>query len=220
MFTPNNGFISCLSKADQTSLLKGAQSISLTPGQVLSSSSQVATHLFFPISGSIALYVGVAEASKPAHGLAVGLIGSEGAAGLEMALGFGRAPFQLIVQSAGQAYAVEASTAQKLVQNRPQVLLKFSQQLWTVYEGIVNFSVKAYTKEIQIRLAQWLLLSAKRCAPDPLRLTHLQIAKMLGVRRSSISIAARELKLKRYISYTRGQIDLTNIRALELLSKS
>jgi Mn-dependent DtxR family transcriptional regulator len=46
------------------------------------------------------------------------------------------------------------------------------------------------------------------------------MAKMLGVRRSSISIAAREIKLKRYINYTRGQISLTNGPALEILSNS
>ena len=218
--TSNNGFISCLSEADQMSLLKGAQSIALKAGDVLSSPSLNATHLFFPTSGSIALYVGSDSPSKPAYGLAVGLIGSEGAAGLELALGFGHTPFQLIVQSPGEAYAVDVAVAQKLLQRRPQVLLKFSQQLWTVYEGIVNFSVKAYTKDIQIRLAQWLLLSASRCSPAPLHLTHLHMAKMLGVRRSSISIAAREIKLKRYINYSRGQIFLTNVPALERLSKS
>ena len=215
-----NTFISSLTKADQLALLKGAEEVVLTAGDVLSSPNQNATHIYFPTRGSIALYVGVKGTSPPAQGLAVGLIGAEGAAGLELALGFGRTPFHFIVQSPGRAYAVESDIAQKLLQQNPKVLLRFSQYLWTVYEGIASFAAKAYTKDIKTRLAHWLLLSASRCAPDPLRLTHLQIGKMLGVRRSSISIAAREIKLMRYINYTRGQVSISDMEALKHLSNS
>jgi CRP-like cAMP-binding protein len=218
--TFNNAFISSLTKADQLSLLKGARETVLTAGEILSSPNQNPTHIYFPTRGSIALYISVKGNSHPAQGLAVGLIGAEGAAGLELALGFGRTPFHFIVQSSGHAYAVEADIAKKLIQRRPKVLLKISQQLWSVYESIASFAAKAYTKDIKIRLAHWLLLSASKCSPDPLRLTHLQIAKMLGVRRSSISIAAREIKLKRYINYSRGQVTISDIEALKQLSNS
>jgi hypothetical protein len=43
---------------------------------------------------------------------------------------------------------------------------------------------------------------------------------MLGVRRASVSIAAREMKLKRYISYSRGNISLLNLPALHTLAKN
>jgi CRP-like cAMP-binding protein len=216
----NNVFISSLEKADQISLLKGSRTITLTAGDVLSSPHQNSSYIYFPTSGSIALFLGLNESSRSTQGLAVGLIGSEGAAGLELALGFRRTPFQLIVQSSGQAYAVEAKIAQKLIQRHPKALLKFSRQLWSLFEGIANFSAKAYAKDIKIRLAYWILLSSARCAPAPLLLTHLQIAKMLGVRRSSISIAARDLKLKLYISYSRGHVAIINKEALELLSNN
>jgi CRP-like cAMP-binding protein len=64
------------------------------------------------------------------------------------------------------------------------------------------------------------MLSVECCAPDGLVLTHAQIAKMLGVRRASISIAAREMKLMRYISYSRGRIELLNLSALKRLANS
>lgn len=215
-----NTFISSLTKADQVALLKGAEEIDLIAGTILSTPNQNASHIYFPTRGSIALFIGVKGTSSQTHGLAVGLIGAEGSAGLELALGFGRTPFHFIVQSPGRAFAVDSDIAQKILLQNPKVLLKFSQHLWTVYEGIASFAAKAYTKDIKIRLAHWLLLSASRCAPDPLRLTHLQIGKMLGVRRSSISIAAREIKLKRYINYTRGQVSISDIEALKRLSNS
>lgn len=220
MHASTNCFISALTKADQISLLKGSRKIYLNTGDIISSTDQVSTKIYFPTRGSIALYIGNSGASDPPKGMAVGLIGAEGAAGLQLALGYGHMPFQLLVQSSGEAIVVEGVVAQKLVQRRPQVLLKCSKYLWTVYSAIGNLTAKAYTKDIQTRLADWLLLSEKKCAPDPLLLTHLHISKMLGVRRASISIAAREIKLRRYISYSRGHITLTNVPALEKLSKS
>lgn len=64
-----------------------------------------------------------------------------------------------------------------------------------------------------------MIVSAQRCAPDPLVLTHAHMAQMLGVRRASISIAAREMKIKRYITYSRGRIALLNMPALQALAK-
>ena len=220
MLASKNCLIATLTKADQISLLKGSQKIELRAGADLTNVNQINAKIYFPISGTIALFIGKNGVADTSQGLAIGLIGAEGAAGLQLALGFGHLPFQLLVQSPGQAYAVDASVAQKLVQNQAQVLLKFSQYLWTLYEQISNFASQAHSKDIKIRLARWLLLSAQRCAPDQLRLTHLHMAKMLGVRRSSISIAAREIKLKRYIYYSRGQISLTNVPALEALSQN
>lgn len=220
MHASSNRFIAALTKADQASLLRGTRKIELHAGDILSSPNQISTKIYFPIRGSIALYIGNSSITDPVHGMAVGLIGSEGAAGLQLALGMGHSPFQLLVQSAGEAYVVDAAVAQKLVLRRSPVLMKFSKYLWTVYEEIAGLTVKAYSKDIKIRLAHWLLLSQARCAPEPLFMTHLHMAKMLGVRRASISIAARDMKLKRYIHYTRGQINLSNVPALERLSDS
>ena len=219
MTAPTNQIISSLTKADQLLILKKSRKIALKAGDVLLHHSQNKACIYFPIRGSIALYLGSTNPDV-AQGLAVGLIGSEGVVGLEFSLGFSHTPFQFIVQSDGDAYVVEASTAQGLMQHHPKVLLKFSQYLWTVYEGIASFAASTYTKDIKVRLAQWLILSATRCAPETLKLTHLHISKMLGVRRSSISIAAREMKLQRLINYTRGHIFITQFSALENLANS
>jgi CRP-like cAMP-binding protein len=97
--------------------------------------------------------------------------------------------------------------------------LQFARYLWTVFDNMAVLASRPYTQDIKIRLAHWLMLSAQRCAPDPLVLTHAQMAHMLGVRRASVSIAAREMKLKRYISYSRGHIALLNVPALQALAK-
>jgi len=219
VYALSNGLIEQLTRADQAVLMRRATLIQLNAGDFLSSLDASSPPIYFPVRGSIALYVGHQNGSHPV-GLAVGLIGAEGAVGLQVALGFGAGHFQLLVQSAGEAYKVEGIDAQRLIQRRQQVLLTFSRYLWSVYDNIATLASKAYVQDIKIRLAHWLLLSANRCAPDALFLTHAQIAKMLGVRRASVSIAAHEMKMMRYISYNRGRIQLLNVPALEVLAKN
>lgn len=218
MHAPTNGLIAQLTRADQDALMHQAQTIQLKAGDTLSSLSNPESQIYFPTCGVIAIYVGNSNA-VPNTGLAVGLIGAEGAVGLQAALGMGDSNFELVVQSAGMAYVVNGREAQRLAKRRKEVLLIFSRYLWSVYQTISTLASRAYTQDIKARLAYWLLLSAARCAPHPLLLTHDEIAKMLGVRRASISIAARELKLKRYISYNRGHIKLLNVDALKALAK-
>ena len=215
----SNGLIAQLDAADQALLLRRAKMLTMQDGDVLSAPDAATSQIYFPVSGSIALFVG-ARGNTSSLGMAVGLIGREGAAGLQAALGFGVGHLKLIVQSPGQAIVVEGALAQRLVQRRRQLLLHFSRYLWTVFDSIAELASRPYTQDIKIRLAHWLLLSGQRCEPDPLLLTHAQIAAMLGVRRASISIAAREMKLKRYISYSRGRISLLNLPALDALANT
>lgn len=220
MYALSNGLISQLDVADQALLLRRAKLVALHVGDVLSAPNANTSQIYFPLSGAIVLYVGgLGKATSASSGLAVGLIGAEGAAGLQAALGFGAGHLQLLVQSPGQAWVVEGAVAQRLVQRRRTILLQFSRYLWTVFDNIAALASRPYTQDVKVRLAHWLLLSAQRCAPDPLQLTHEHIAHMLGVRRASVSIAAREMKLKRYISYSRGRIALLNLAALEALAK-
>jgi CRP-like cAMP-binding protein len=219
VYALSNGLIAQLAPADQALLLRRATMVVLNVGDVLSSSNATSSRIYFPVCGVIALYVGH-QGKGASVGMAVGLVGAEGAAGLQAALGFGAGNVKMVVQSAGQAYAVDGVMAQRLVNRRRTLLMQFSRYLWTLFDSMAVLATRPHTQDIKVRLAHWLLFSAERCAPDPLVLTHAQIAMMLGVRRASISIAAHEMKLKRYISYSRGRIALLNVPALEALANT
>ena len=78
----------------------------------------------------------------------------------------------------------------------------------------------SHTQEVRLRLANWLLLSVHRCAPDALLLRHANIARMLGVRRVSITFASREMKMMGLISYSRWHIQIKDPEALKRLANS
>lgn len=213
MFPLPNELIAALTASEQSVLMRRARLIELKCGDILTSPDSESPMIYFITSGSVVLFVPF----KPGYvskGLAVGLIGREGAVGLQSALGLGVGSFILTVQSAGYAYVMEARYLQNLIKRYPGWLMLFSRYLWTTYQGIAKLAAMSHSQDIKLRLMHWLLLSAKRCEPDQLYMTHDHIAKMLGVRRASITLAAKELKDEGLMDYSRGRIRLLDIAAL------
>jgi CRP-like cAMP-binding protein len=68
--------------------------------------------------------------------------------------------------------------------------------------------------EVDARLARWLLASADRMESDSLNLTQEFLAQMLGVQRSTVTVAAGDLQRAGIIGYSRGKINITDRRAL------
>jgi CRP-like cAMP-binding protein len=58
------------------------------------------------------------------------------------------------------------------------------------------------------RLARWLLTSADRMESEELHLTHEFLSQMLGVQRSTVTVAAGDMQRQELIGYSRGKIHL------------
>jgi CRP-like cAMP-binding protein len=68
--------------------------------------------------------------------------------------------------------------------------------------------------EVDARLARWLLTSADRMESESLHLTQEFLAQMLGVQRSTVTVAAGELQRAGMIGYSRGKINIVDRAAL------
>lgn len=213
----HNGLIAQLTPANQALLLRKSKLIRFGEGELLGMSDLHKHQILFITSGTVALFA-CTKMNDLNSGLAVGLVGAEGALGVQMALGLGSGNLSLIAQSPGEAYAIESDIAIKLVRRKSDVLLTFAKYIWNQLEAVAQHAAMSHVQDIRLRLANWLLLSAKLSAPEPLFLTHSQIAKMLGVRRVSISLEANKMKKMGFIDYSRGRIQLKNIEALRQLA--
>jgi CRP-like cAMP-binding protein len=65
------------------------------------------------------------------------------------------------------------------------------------------------------RLCRWLLLSADRLGGDIIYASQEQIADLLGVRRTTVTLVAHRLQNANFISYARAKITIRNREALQ-----
>lgn len=206
-----NGLVFQLSKEDQSRLQQICQPVALTQGQSLClPEANVPPKVYFLADACVTLWV-----KNPDHSpLAVGLIGSEGAVGLGAALGQSAAHLQFEVLTAGQAWCADSHELQRLLQAHPTMLWAVARYLWQMTHDIANMAAAIQGDDIPTRLAAWLVLCAQRAHSHKLSLTQAQLARMLGVRRVSITLAAVDLKNLNLLDYKRGAIDILDMEKL------
>ena len=113
---------------------------------------------------------------------------------------------------------LDASALQTLMRRKSDFLLTCSRYLWSVYQTISTFAAMSQTQDVRQRFAHWILLSAECCRTQPLVMTHAHIAQMLAVRRASVTLVAREMKVAGIIGYSRGTVEIKKLEALRLLA--
>src|SRR5260370_9248528 len=67
---------------------------------------------------------------------------------------------------------------------------------------------------VESRLARCLLHTRDLSGSDKLVLTQESVAQMIGARRNSVSLVANTLQQAKFIHYSRGHIETTNLTGL------
>jgi CRP-like cAMP-binding protein len=206
--------ISCLSREERNRFLQHCESVELAFGDILCELDEPIQHVYFPLESFISLVIPM-EGHQP---LEVGLIGNEGMLGVTLALGIADAPLKAIVQGSGSALRMKTEQFQHELRNSPCMLSTLNRYLYVLVTQLSQTAACTHFHEIEPRLARWLLMTHDRAHADHFHLTQEYLANMLGVRRSSITIAAGKLQQRKLISYIRGEISILDRKALEAAS--
>lgn len=181
------------------------------------------TKIYFPTT-SLLSWVSLLEDGTLTE---IALVGNTGVAGLSALWGGDYTPNSLLVQMAGKAVVADAAVAQQEFQQGGefnQIISRYAQALFVQMAQNVACNRHHTTEE---RLARWLLsvqdgiqqnakaLSKDIVLPIELALTQEFMSKMLGVRRSSISISAGILQQAGMIRYRRGRLAILDREQLE-----
>src|SRR5512141_162932 len=179
--------------------------------QVLYEPGKSIRHVYFPVDCLISLLTAVDKRRT----LEVGMVGSEGMAGMPFILGMGISGVRAVVQGGGNALRMASAPFRtEFDRNRPlqEALFRY------VYALMAQISQTAACNrfhEAEARLARWLLMTRDRMGSDEFLLTHEFLAHMLGVRRVGVTKAASALKRRKLISYARGKIEILDVRGLK-----
>src|SRR5262245_6642872 len=210
----SNPFLAALPAADFALLAPHLRPVALEHGATLHEAGDDIEHAYFPQSGMISLVV-VMRSGATVETATVGRGGAIGtAAGLGSRCAFGRA----VVQLAGAATRIPVSSFQAATKESPTLralVVRYNDLLI----GQIQQSVACNAlHSLEARLARWLLQTHDCVDGDTLPLTQEFLGQMLGVRRTTVTIAARLLQVAGLISYRRGHIHILNRAGIEGLA--
>lgn len=198
-------------------MLEGhAATVTLRHAELLFTDEEPADFTYFPLTCIVSMIAEMANGDECEYGC----IGREGMLGLQMALGSQPLRGRALCQLEGEAIRLDGAILRKVTASADapelhRLLLRYAQA--TINVLAQSAACNALHSNPQ-RAARWLLLSRDRAGSDDFSLTHEFLAKMLGVRRSSVSNIAAELQGQKIIGYTRGSIHILNDEALEAAS--
>jgi CRP-like cAMP-binding protein len=200
-----------LSASEYVRMFPQLEKVPLTFGQTIYEAKSKIDYVYFPEAGVLSI-VGITGADKP---IEVGIVGSEGLAGLPLFLGVPRSANVVIVQAEGTASRLKAKYAQAEFARggsfRDAVLL-FAHELFLQVSHITSCNRH---HEVEERLSRWLLMMRDRVPGDRLQLTQEFLSWMLGVRNQAVSRAASVLQQREAIKYSRGVITIIDRIKLE-----
>ena len=209
-----NRLLAALPRREYQRLLPELEQVTLSFAEVLYEPGARIRHAYFPNDSVVSLLTEVADRST----LEVGIVGSEGAAGISVFMGVDTSPHRAIVQGAGTATRMKASVMREESEGAGplhRLLLLYAHSLLT---QVSQSAACNRFHMVEARLARWLLMSGDRLGSDEFLLTQDFISDMLGVRREGVSKAAGELQKNALINYSRGHIQILDRSGLEAAS--
>lgn len=200
-----------LSAKERSLVLPKLEFVRLKLHQILHDSGETIKSGYFINAG----LVSVLAVQPDGKMVEVGLIGREGFAGLPLLVGYSTGPTRVIVQADGTAYRCDAETLKQLIGQFPVLgtqLHRFAHQL-----AMQTTQIAACNglHDVEERLARWILMTQDRVPAQKLQLTQEFLAHMLGIRRSSVTVAAGAMQKAGLISYSRGSVTVLSRSKLE-----
>lgn len=206
-----NRLLSALGDADWQRWRPQLACVNLERGQVLHEAGLPCRHIYFPTTAVISLTCLLASGDTAQ----IAIVGHEGLVGESILLQGGRASSSSVVLIAGQALRMGARAMQDEFDRShavKQLLLRYVQALAT---QVGQTAICNRHHSVEQQLCGFLLHTLDRLRGIEVEATQDLMGAMLGVRRSSVTHAARHLQEAGLIHYARGHVFVSKRAGLE-----
>jgi CRP-like cAMP-binding protein len=206
-----NRLLNSLSREEYERLLPYLHRVSLRLGDVISETTNRLTVAYFPTTCIVSLVCGMQDGATAE----IALIGNDGVLGTSLFLGGGGGASSSIVGLAGEAYRIDVQSLRDEFGRCgmfQRVLLRYTDALMT---QISLTAACNCTHTLEKRFCRWLLVARDRATSDELVMTQEFIARLLGGRRETVTVAAGRLQDAGLIRYSRGRITIVDRIGLE-----
>jgi CRP-like cAMP-binding protein len=206
-----NQLLASLPNAEWNRLQPLLERVVLPLGQVLCQSGISPTHVYFPTSAILSLMHTTLKGSSAE----IAVVGNDGMVGISLFMGGSFMPGEASVQSTGQGFRLSADAVMSEFNRGGVVLTTLLRYTQTLIEHVAQTAACNRHHSIDQQLCRRLLLGLDRSPSDELLVTHDSMARLLGVRREGVSVAALKLQQAGVIRYRRGHIEVLDREQLE-----
>jgi CRP-like cAMP-binding protein len=209
--TVRNRILAAIPAAEFALVAEHLTRVELALGESLHRAGEKIINVFFVESGFISALTMLSDGQP----LEIGLIGAEGLAGVSVILGATNSYSETMCQTGGGAFRMPADALKDVASRAPHLhdlLLRYTH---VFHVQVAQTAACNAHHDLGQRLARWLLAAHDRSNVAELSLTQDLIAVMLGVRRSTVSIAAGILQKAGIIRYHHGKITVVDRVGLE-----
>ncbi len=206
-----NRLLAALPEAEYQRLKPHLTSVSLAAETILYKTSERIETVYFPENAVFSSSFRLSNGST----VEIGLIGATGMVGLPAIFGNNYSCSRVLVLVGNSAIKISAQVLKREFERGGQLQRLLLTYADTRLKEVAQLAACNRHHIIEERLARWLLIVQDLSQSDELPLTQELISNMIGVRRSSVTLAAGILQRKRCICYSRGKITVLNREALE-----
>jgi CRP-like cAMP-binding protein len=184
-----NQILASLSAEEQSAMSADLTPMVFTPGAILQRQNEVRACAYFPDGGLIALKRTLSDGSVAASAM----VGREGMLGSPLGAVWRPSPDQAVVQIIGAGHRISTDRLVELSLAHAGLRKALANYAEWIAEEARQTAVCNALHTVGLRLPKWLLLCADRVGRDRLPLTQEFMGDMLGVQRTSVTLALRGL---------------------------
>jgi CRP-like cAMP-binding protein len=212
--SPRNGLLQNLSCRQFEQVRPLMQPVTLTPRRTLQHANVPIRHVYFVEEG----LVSVLASTDTRNAVEVWLIGREGVIGSAAVLGLSTTPLRYLVQVGGDALRIDVDDLRQAMIELPQLRELLLDDLQVTLLRSSQSTACSLSHSFRQRLARWLLTAQDRSNRDEFRITQDLLARILGVRRATVSETIKSLEGRGILARMRGLIKIRDRSGLEEIS--
>lgn len=201
---PRNLILAQLPPDEYAAISRHLTPVDLPLGKCLSEPNLPIDYIYFPNTGLISTDAVTLSGEQ----VEVGVIGREGFSGLSALFDQPQMSHAVMMQGAGEGTRIRASILRAEFLKGGALQKMVHAFIYLQIAQITQSVLCNRLHEVEGRLARALLTSADRMETESLRLTQEFLSQMLGVQRSTVTVAAGELQRAGLIGYSRGHIHI------------
>jgi CRP-like cAMP-binding protein len=208
---PQNLILQALPCKDFEQLVPHLELVPLRPKRLLHPARTRVEHLYFIESGLVSAMAKIDEGKS----VAVWLIGSEGVSGLPLILNQEITTYSRLIVVGGSALRIRCSDLERALRASKALRTLLFRHIFAVLMQTLQLSACNIAHTLRQRFARWMLLAHDRLKTDDVPISQELIARLLGVRRASVTECIGWFEEQGVVRHRRGIVGIGDRARLE-----